>query len=58
MARGIIEIEMAENCHECVFYHSEYFGNKLYRNECRLVGKAAHSSSGRPEWCPLKEVKE
>ena len=57
MAKGIIEVEMAENCHECVF-HNTYFNDYNYGEECRLLGKEVYTSVGRPDWCPLKEVKE
>lgn len=49
----MIDMEMPETCRECRFHDPDY--GFCYATE---VGLVVFFVSPRPEWCPLKEVKE
>ena len=48
MAKGIIVVDVPENCRDC-----DYFGML-----CKITNKKCHyhNEDGRPDWCPIKEI--
>lgn len=50
MAKGIIVVDMPENCRDC-----EYFGMlcKITNEKCHYCGE-----NGKPDWCPIKPAKQ
>ncbi len=45
MAKGIIVVDVPENCRDC-----DYFGTL-----CKITNKKCHyyNEDGRPDWCPI-----
>ena len=50
-------MEMPECCAMCPLCHRNFDGNET-RLACYATKKWAYEDSGRPEWCPLFEVKD
>lgn len=44
-------------CLDCPLFDFLYDGIKWIDNICKLNGETLYTTD-RPEWCPLKEVKE
>ena len=54
-----IDLEMPETCKQCIF--------ETFTHKCKIISfwtnhycdsTSDYRESGRPEWCPLVEVKE
>lgn len=53
-----IDIPMPERCSECPCFDDTVYGKCNVLDRWLSASDGAWFSDTRPEWCPLKEVKE
>ena len=55
MAKGILVVDIPENCYEC--YMSELYGDGVvFCGGCER--NMDYTESRRPDWCPIKSIPE
>lgn len=60
MSKGIILLDMPENCKQCrLYYPARDTHTGEYLGGCRLISTVAiRDKSAKPDWCPIRPMPE